>query len=183
MKKADIIDLTLKILGIYLIVSIFLGLKDLYVYSSFYSQSDFHTNQKDIIIYIAIIAGISLIIFIAGYFLIFKSHRIAKFIIKDDSEFQISFDKNYQGVLQIALIIIALFIIILKITVVVSSVVRLLQYLFTNDKFHSEFLISDIVVTIHYILAFFILFNAKGLTNWIIRINKKNLTPEGKIDI
>lgn len=106
MKKSDIIDLTLKIFGIYVVIVALLYLKDLHFIKSMFTQ-----NIPDYMDFVGLglfLAG-GIITFIIGCLLIFKSSRVAKKICREDFEFNFSMDPAYSKILEISLVIFGTF--------------------------------------------------------------------------
>ena len=171
MKKSDIIDLTLKIFGIYIIITAIISLKDFH-FTRFAAALDPDSINYFGIITLAVALSILLLI---GYFLIFRSSKIARKICKEDYEINLSFDLNYNKILEIALIIIGLFILIFKFGNLISSFSQLFNQITGNFPVNQQS-ISFIVATIlQYVFGYMLLTNAKAVTTWIIKINKKNL--------
>jgi len=171
MKKIDVIDLALKIFGIHVIIVALLYLKDLHYLKTLFSQND--PFSIDILAIVFFIGG-GVITFLIGYFLIFKSKKIVQRIIKDDLDINISYDVNYQKILDIALIIIGLVVLIIRLPNFITAIYRFVSYLFGNMRNTYEYLSYDIASLIHYILGYFLVTNSKAISNWIIKINKKN---------
>jgi hypothetical protein len=171
MKKTDIIDLALKIFGIYVIIVALLSFKDLHYLSNIFSQND--PPSIDVLSLIMFFGGV-LITFLIGYFLIFKSTKVAQKIIKEDIEINLSFDTNYKNILEIALIIIGLYILIFRLPYLISSIHHFITYLLDDMRAGSEFIEHDITNVIHYLLGYILVTNSKSIVGWIIRINKKN---------
>lgn len=171
MKKSDIIDLILKIFGIYVIILALLNFKDLHYLRSLFSMND--TFSFDILSLVLFFGG-GLITFLIGYFLVFKSTDITKFIVKNDQDFNITFDSNYRDILNVSLVIIGILILIIRLPFMISTIYRFVSYLTGNMSHTYQFIEQDIVLIIHYVLGYFLITNSMRFTDWIIRINKKN---------
>lgn len=172
MKKSDIIDLALKIFGIYVVILSFLNLKDLHYFKTIFSQNDpFSTDILSVVIFFS--GGI--ITFLIGSILIFRSTKIARKICKEDFDINLAIDLNYSKVLEIALIIIGLFILIFQFGNLLSSFSHLLSQITSNFPLNNQSISFIIASILQYLLGYILLTNAKALAAWIIRINLKNM--------
>jgi len=173
MNKSEIIDLVLKIFGIYVIIVAILYLKDLHYLKSLFTNYD--SSSIDILSIVLFLVG-GIITFTVGYLLIFKSKFISGRIIKEDFDFQLGDNINYKNTLDLALIIIGVCILIFRFPSFISVLYRILSYLFSNMRNPYDYLLQDIGVLIYYILGYFLITNSKSISNWIIKINKRNST-------
>ncbi len=176
MKKSDIIDLTLKIFGIYVVIAALLYLKDLHFIKSMFTQ-----NIPDYMDFVGLglfLAG-GIITFIIGYLLIFKSSRVAKKICKEDFELNLAIDPNYNKILEISLVIFGLFILIFQLPNFISGISQIATHFLENFPINEQSMIYGIASIVHYILGYVLLTNSKAISVWIIRINKKNF---GKVE-
>jgi len=171
MKKSDIIDLTIKIFGMYVIIVSLLHMKDIHYLSNIFSQNE--TYSIDILSLVLFLGGGSCI-FIIGYILVFKSKLFTRKIIKEDAAVNLATNTNYKNILDLSLVIIALFIIIFKLPNLISSAYRFVTYILGNLKHTYDFIEQDIAILIQYILAYLLLTNSKGITNWIVKVNEIN---------
>ncbi|MBN2597409.1 MAG: hypothetical protein JXR82_11550 [Marinifilaceae bacterium] len=170
MKKSDIIDLALKIFGIYVIIAALLYLKDLHFIKSMFTQ-----NIPDYMDFVGLglfLAG-GIITFIIGYLLIFKSSKVAKKICKEDFDINLAIDPNYSKTLEISLVIFGLYILIFQLPNFISGISQIATHFFENFPMNQQTMAYGIGSIIHYILGYVLLTNSKAITAWIIRINKK----------
>jgi hypothetical protein len=171
MKKSDIIDLSLKIFGIYVIIMVILHLKDLYYIKLMFPQQD--ANNTDYMS-IGLFFGSGIIAFLIGYLLIFKSEKTAKKICKEDFEFNFAINPNYNKILEISLVIFGLYILIFQFPYVLSSISQIISHLTRDFPQEKASLIYAICSLIQYLFGFLLLTNSKAISIWIMRINKKN---------
>ncbi len=170
MKKSDIIDLALKIFGIYVVIIAILSLKDIH-YLRFNAAFD-----PDTINYtgIGVFLGAGLVTLLIGYLLIFKSSKLARKICKNDFDINLSFDLNYNKILEISLIILGLSILILKFSNFIGSISELVSQFTSIHPQGNSTIAFSVAVVLQYILGYVLVTNSKAITDWIIRINQKN---------
>ena len=131
------------------------------------------TYSADILSLVLFFGG-GLIVFVVGYILIFKSTFFVQKIIKNDTDIQLTNNVNYAKLLDIALIIIGLFILIIRFPDFISAISRFVVFLFGNMRQGYQYLIYDIASMIHYIIGYLLITNSKNIANWIIKVNEKN---------
>ncbi|MBI9058585.1 MAG: hypothetical protein JEZ01_12545 [Labilibaculum sp.] len=171
MKKSDIIDLALKIFGFYIIASAILYLQNFHYLRLMATVEANNTNYTGLGIFI----GFSLLVFVIGYLLIFKSTKIARKICKNDFDINLSFDLNYSKVLEISLMILGLIILIFKFSSFVSSITQIVSQFTSIHPQSNPSIAFSVATLLQYILGYILLTNAKALSNWIIRVNQKNI--------
>jgi hypothetical protein len=159
MKKSEIIDLAIKILGIHVIIVGLLYLKDLHYLKSLFTKYD--NSSIDSLALILFLGG-GIITFTIGYLLIFKSKFVTSILSKDDSDFQIGSNINYEKTLDLALILIGVIILIFRFPG------------FGNMRNPYDFLMQDIGYFIHYLFGYILITNSKSISKWIIKTNRKN---------
>ncbi|BAX82015.1 hypothetical protein [Labilibaculum antarcticum] len=171
MKKSNIIDLALKLFGIYVVIAALLYLKDLHFIKSMFTQ-----NIPDYMDFVGLglfLAG-GVITFIIGYLLIFKSSRVAKKICKEDFDINLAIDPNYSKILEISLVIFGLYILIFHFPYVISSISQIISHLTRDFPQEKASLIYSICSLFQYLFGYLLVTNSKAIAAWIIRINKKN---------
>ena len=171
MKKSEIIDLAIKILGIHVIIVGLLYLKDLHYLKSLFTKYD--NSSIDSLALILFLGG-GIITFTIGYLLIFKSKFVTSILSKDDSDFQIGSNINYEKTLDLALILIGVIILIFRFPGFISTIYRFISYLFGNMRNPYDFLMQDIGYFIHYLFCYILITNSKSISKWIIKTNRKN---------
>ncbi|QRX63680.1 hypothetical protein SAMN05216365_13935 [Porphyromonadaceae bacterium NLAE-zl-C104] len=171
MKKSEIIDLAIKILGIHVIIVGLLYLKDLHYLKSLFTKYD--NSSIDSLALILFLGG-GIITFTIGYLLIFKSKFVTSILSKDDSDFQIGSNINYEKTLDLALILIGVIILIFRFPGFISTIYRFISYLFGNMRNPYDFLMQDIGYFIHYLFGYILITNSKSISKWIIKTNRKN---------
>lgn len=171
MKKSEIIDLAIKILGIHVIIVGLLYLKDLHYLKSLFTKYD--NSSIDSLALILFLGG-GIITFTIGYLLIFKSKFVTSILSKDDSDFQIGSNINYEKTLDLALILIGVIILIFRFPGFISAIDRFISYLFGNMRNPYDFLMQDIGYFIHYLFGYILITNSKSISKWIIKTNRKN---------
>nr|WP_320119375.1 hypothetical protein [uncultured Marinifilum sp.] len=171
MKKSGVIDLSLKLFGINVIITALLYFKDLHYLKSMFST--YNSSSIDILSLILFFAG-GLITFFISYILIFKSDYIAKKITKKDHTINLNFDSNYKNILDVSLVIIGICILIFKFSNIVATIIRVVNY-FIDSTIGNPFMSHDISTVIQYILAYLLISNSRNISEWIIKINQKNM--------
>ncbi|NOU58597.1 hypothetical protein [Marinifilum caeruleilacunae] len=165
MKKSDLVDLSVKVIGIYVIVTSVFYLKDLYMVLSFASKPEATMNMSFYFI------GITLSLLL-GLIMTFKSHGIAKKITKEDAIIEISSKIDMAQLLEIALTIIGLLILIFKFTFFFSAVYRQVNQLFVETPFMQQMIATDIATLLQYVLGFVLISKSASLSKWLVSMKK-----------
>ncbi len=172
MKKSNIIDLALKLFGIYVIIVALIFIKDFHFLKFFFTQKD--PLSIDILSIVSFFAG-GIILISIGFILIFRSSKIAKKICKEDIEFDFTMDPNYSKILGISLMIFGLYILIFRFPYFISSISQIINHLTRDVPQEKASIIFAICSLFQYLFGYLLLTNSKAISAWIIRINQKNM--------
>ncbi len=167
MKKTEIVQLTIVILAISIIVQ---STRTLFQQLAF-SLRVGNNYQVDIVYLFILIFGSVLLFGIAG-FIFYKSEKISKFIIKEDKEINLSFDKD--EIINLALVIMCLYFIIALFPSFFGSVQQLIFSFFDNYTYFKDIYPGQIWILIVYVSIFVILRNSKKVSSWLLRQLKNN---------
>ena len=173
MKKSNIIDLALKLFGIYIIIMVILQSTSLYHFQLLFPVSNSASVSYATV---GLFFGATIIVLLFSCFLLFKSSKIAKKICKEDTEFDFTMDPNYSKILEISLLIFALYILIFRFPNLISGILQIFGHLTRDFPQEKASIVYSICYLIQYLFGYLLLTNAKAITAWIIRINQKNIT-------
>jgi hypothetical protein len=178
MSKKDLFKIILKLYGLYYFIELFIQIQSL----SYYTYTDWEGALSLIFLLLPILSAFVI------YILLFKSEMIIKLFKLDQG-----FDNNDSGnnllngqaVTKIALIIIAIFLIVNNLANFVSQVLYSFKASvstnYVNDilgEFHPDPLNYNLMISsgINLIIGLLLLTNSLRLSNWIEKLNNKNVS-------
>ncbi len=162
MKKSEIIQIAIIILGICIIFRTLLSVFEQLSYS-FKFISEQPTDYNLIFVLLAVIA----LLIIIGVLLIYKSEYLSKKVIKDDDIESTSTNLNKSEIIQISIVILCLYFIIIYSPGFISSISNII-FNFVNDfRVYQEMLPKNIWSIILYISIFIVLVNSKKFSAWL----------------
>ncbi len=170
MNKHQIIDVTAKILGIYMAVEAILSLKNLFWVISLGSAGD-----TDYIVEMLLSSLFSFTLFmIVAYYLIRKSGKIANKVLANDEDkekIQLNIDRLF--LLDLGVVIIGGVLLSFAIPQLAYSIYTL-SFHFVKDSGHYFNWGNDTIVFLQAILGFFAITNYTRIRKWIVRYQDKN---------
>lgn len=178
MSKKDLFKIILKLYGLYYFIELFIQIQSL----SYYTYTDWEGALSLIFLLLPILSAFVI------YILLFKPEMIIKLFKLDQG-----FDNNDSGnnllngqaVTKIALIIIAIFLIVNNLANFVSQVLYSFKASvstnYVNDilgEFHPDPLNYNLMISsgINLIIGLLLLTNSLRLSNWIEKLNNKNVS-------
>jgi hypothetical protein len=164
MKKTEIIQLALIILGLSLIIRILINLME--QLSMFISISgEISINY----LWVLIIIFLLTILILIGYFIITKSEIISKKIIKDenDSNLKISLDKS--EVIHVSIVILSLYFLVKLFPSFINAFYIIILNFFVDYTRFRDLFPQQIWTLILYITILLILLNSRKFSIWLER--------------
>lgn len=166
MKKSEIIQLALIILGILIIIR---TLETLTVQTSI--LFGYQDNNEAIMSWIFTMIGIFILMILAGYLIIRNSENLSKRIVQDESG-----DEKREvtilsriDILTITIIIFSMYFIITGFVSFISSFITLFSAFFSDFLTFKEIVVTQLAMVVQYLLIIVIFFKAKDIASWIDR--------------
>jgi hypothetical protein len=164
MKKIEIIQLVLIVLGISVIINALVTLfEQLTIYSKVYGEPSFEFSL------ITIQAAILIIIFIIGYILIFRSDFLAKKISKDENSTPVSISIRKDDVIHVSIMILCLFFMIKLLPSFLSTLYMVIMAFVNDFSMFKDLFPQQLWVPILYISIIIILINSNRFASWLQR--------------
>lgn len=177
MKKADLYEIAVKILGLYLVVILLNQIRELALYSTIFLQSQnqadhFDQNGQLPMFLVALLGTVILAIFV--FLLIFRTKQVTKVISRpEDYAEDIKLFAEKKTIYEISLVIIGLLTLVLTVPDFIfrlKGYIQLVQNDFPKPKNETAFLIIDGIKAVIGALA---LIYAKSLARLLAKEKKK----------
>lgn len=162
MKKTDIIQLSIIILGIYIIIQ---TLETLTVQAIVFLE--YQDSYRNVTEWIFGFIGIFLVIAAFGYYIIWKSEYFSNKIIKEENEISNTTVLTRSDTLTIAIIILSLYFLITGFMSVISNTILFTTTFFTDFKYFKESYSGPLLTILRYILVIIIFMKSKYISKWI----------------
>ncbi len=164
MKKSEIIQLALIILGVSIIARTF---------ETIAGQISMNIGHPDGLysMYPWLLSFVSImtILILIGYLIIKKSSTISKKIIKDESDLKVEISLNRSEIIHISIVIISLLYIVKLFPSFISAVYMIILNFFDDYTFLKDIFPQQIWSIILYITIFVILINSNKFSIWLER--------------
>ncbi len=145
MKKIDLYEIAIKILGIYLISELIYQLREIGFYITLITQKNSSEIDDDRQILTTTIIGFLVLTYFVRL-LIFKSNKIAKFITnKSEQEEDFKITTNRKTIFEISLVIVGLLSIVIGLP---SFLLKLKNYIIYTKRFGSDHYQDDTFLTL-----------------------------------
>jgi hypothetical protein len=162
MKKTEIIQLALIVLGVLVIVNAFETIT--YQLSM---MVGFEENRSELISWILIFTGVLLLLGVLGFVIINYSDSLAQKMIKEDKELSISAEFNRIDILSVAIIILSLYFLLTSLPTIIFSLYSLLTSFFGDFVLFKEILPNHALQLIQYLVFIIIFIKANSIAGWI----------------
>ena len=166
MKKSELLDLAIKILGLYLMVKTITILKDIHYIVALYQ--DGFSNVSNILVIVLYMLAIAAMV-VGAIYLIFMSRRITAIIIKSsDADLQV-INLGFEKGLELALIIFGLIIVIFKFPHLINALYNMALHFIDRYGEQYDFFNNSVVHILQYILGVLLIIKPKAIGLWILR--------------
>jgi len=170
MNKHQVIDITAKILGIYMAVEAVLSFKNFFWAISIGGSGD---TQNITGILISSLFSFTLFAIVA-YYLIRKSDKIAdKVLVSEEDQNKIELNISQSFMLDLAIIIIGGVLLAFALPQLAYSLYRLLLYFLKSNSAYFSWG-NDTIVILQAIIGFYAITNYPKIRKWIVRYQDKN---------
>jgi len=162
MKKSEIIQIAITILGILVMIrtleALSVQMSSLFSYSKALDVPDY---------WLAIFVGMFLLMLLIGYFIIKHSSYFAKKIVKEDTNFVKPIDLSKRDIISIAIVIISLYHLIFYFTGFVSTLYSLFMAFTSDFQYFNVMFPDQIWRVLQYILVVIVFLKANSISKWI----------------
>lgn len=164
MKKSEIIQVALIILGVIVIIR---TLETFATQTSMIVSSDGGYGQVGYWIFTYV--GVIIVMTLIGYFLIKKSKFFSKRLIKTENDDNIILKISRTDIITISVLILSLYLLITGFPSFTGSIAILLTSFFTDFKNFNEILQGQTLYLLQYVLIAIIFINSERFSEWIER--------------
>ncbi|MEN8250293.1 MAG: hypothetical protein ABFS32_15270 [Bacteroidota bacterium] len=165
MKKKEVIDIAIKVLGLFIVFRAIESFENLYMIGTMF-QGDTSNRSTLIAIVVSVIAAV--VMLSVAYFLLFKSSKIVELIYREDDSEIPAMNLDFQRTLELSLLIFGLVIAIFRFVPFVQSVVMLTTH-FVDDFGEPVIMVQERIISIvHYLLAYILITRPRGIAKWIV---------------
>ena len=164
MTRSQILDLSIKIIGIYLFAKSITILKDIYILAGLYHNE--YSDVPPLVVVSFYVAAIAIMVFVA-YYLTFRSKQITSRIFKSaESELPV-ITLGFEKGLELALIIFGLNILIFKFPLFIQAINHMIWHFIDKYDQPYSFIDNGLVYIIFYLFGLVLILKPKTIARWI----------------